>query len=141
MSQVRAGILLDLTNENRLERQPIFETLADPDRGNLEVAERWFSTDPAELASAPSFDLLVFDYGALHHAYGDTKLRWNAAVERWCEDHPGKLALAYSAFTGYIVDELRAELGEVPDNLVLLYERRGVDQDPAAWAKVRAWYG
>ena len=140
--KVRVGILLDLTSDNKLERSMIIEALRDPDRAGLNATEAWFGTDPAELPDAPSFDLLVFDYGALHHAYGDTKLHWTRSVERWCEDHPGKLALAYSAFTSLIIDELRTELGEVPDNLVMLYETgRQLDQNPEAWQMIRSWYG
>lgn len=141
MKTVRVGLLLDKAPDNAEEADIIVEFLRHK-AGLGGAKQTWFSTNPADLARLdPNIDLLVFDYGALHHAYGDALHRWTDSVRHWCEAHPGRLALAYSVFTVFIINDLRADIGEVPDNLLLLYESgRSYDLDPRALVKLRAWF-
>jgi len=51
-------------------------------------------------------DLLVFDYGGAASSYSDTPWTQLEAACRWAQEHPGRLVLLYSSFTGRMYEDL-----------------------------------
>ena len=136
---LRVGILLDPADNNDWEAAQIMAWLTQCAGLDAELA--WRAHNSSALAQDPLIDLLVFDYGALHRGSRRGVRRWTSAIEYWCNAHPGKLALAWSACTGWIVADLAHELGAPLDNLLVLYDLRVAGINGSAVEQLVSWYG
>lgn len=94
---IRIGFVQDFARSNEQDRQVAIIELEDwIGRGRFEIV--WHGDERA-MAGMPEVDLLLVDYGGLHHAYGDALQRYGHSVRRWADEHPGRLVVLWTAFT------------------------------------------
>jgi len=91
-------------------------------------------------------DLLVFDYGGASGAYSDTPWTQLEAACRWAQEHPGRLVLLYSSFTGRMYQNLvKYESAKALESENVMYWllpgfRHSVDDDREQRDRIRAWF-
>lgn len=90
-------------------------------------------------------DLLVFDYGGASSSYSDTPWTQLEAACRWAQEHPGRLVLLYTTFTGKMYRNLlRYESAKNLGSENIMYwwppTYAGPDEDEAQKEHVKAWF-
>jgi hypothetical protein len=138
------------------EREGVLRQFTEPWSGGMPGTRLvWADSDERRLADAPSLDVLVVDYGALHGGYGREAARahsYTAAVRRYTDIHPGTLVILWTGhteeiFAGELDDELVAGAGQDNGNIMFRYARSPYGgfahgrEAAGFWRRVRTWLG
>ena len=91
-------------------------------------------------------DLLVVDYGGASSSYSDTPWTQLESACRWAQEHPGRLVLLYSAFTGKMYERLvkYESAKELESENVMYWHLPGwqhsLDDEVEQQDRIRAWF-
>lgn len=157
VAPLRVGLLLAPDNFEDGPEKEALEMIRDLWTDMGVRAQRAFLYERAEqLAGAPDCDLLVFDYGVLWQGGFES---YHHVVRRWAEDHPGKVAIAWTGFTSHLVRRMSEDLQyargvvDAPDltgkeprlgNIWIRYPAPygyGEADDDNLGTQLRRWYG
>lgn len=135
----RVGFVQDFSNDNEEEREVALSELELWTKRPFEVV--WHGTE-REMPKMPDVDLLLVDYGGLHHAYGDAIEVYGRAVKRWADEHPGKLVLLWTAFTAACYKAVFEDFQSGEANILMRYSGAwDFDGTPGFEDDVRMWLG
>ena len=91
-------------------------------------------------------DVLVFDYGGASGSYSDTPQTQLELSCQWAQEHPGRLVLLYSSFTGRMYERLvkHEAYKELESDNVMYWHLPGyehtVRDDIKHQDQVKAWF-
>ena len=141
MEEVRTAILLDpswsITQEEEIKAilSDLRRTLG---RGRIKLVA---VANGFHVLENKAFDLLVIDYGgvAAHGSWGVAEWQLRRVLE-WAREHPGGLAVLFTAYTRKVYEgELEREFGH-QDNILFHY-LSSFSEDEEYGPKLRAWFG
>ena len=134
---IRVGLVQDDDADNELDQCLALHELRRETGREFDLV---WSGGERDLAAIPEVDILLVDYGGLHHAYGDVVERWGRSVRRWADDHSGRPVVLWTAFTRACYQAIFEDFDPNADNMFARY--RGAwdfDGERDFWSRLKEW--